>query len=232
MKLGFIGLGRMGKNMVLNLQSKNHKVVVFNRHTGKVRAMVKKGSIGAYSLQELVKKLPQPRVIIFMISAGKPVDIVMKQLLPLLSKNDIIIEAGNSWFEDSIRRSEVCKRRGIKFLDMGTSGGLAGARYGASLMIGGEKAVFNKLEPVFKDIAAKDGYGYMGPAGSGHFVKMVHNGIGNCFLAFFMHFIMGSINFQLCSVSAQLVNNDLSPIITAAIRVSYASGALIPNAAL
>jgi len=177
MKLGFIGLGRMGHNVVLNLIDKKHKVVVFNRHTNKVKKIAKQGAIGAYSLEELVKKLPAPRVVVLMITAGKPVDYVIKDLLPLLSKKDTIIEAGNSWFEDSIRRNKLCKKRGINFLDMGTSGGLMGARYGASLMIGGDKAVFKRLEPLFKAIATKHGYAYMGKAGAGHFVKMVHNGI-------------------------------------------------------
>jgi len=177
MKLGFIGLGRMGHNVVLNLLSKKHKVVAYNRSTDKVKKIVKSGAIGAYSIEELVDKLPRPRAIVIMVTAGKPVEAVIKQLLPLLSKGDTIIEGGNSWFEDSARRYKLCKRKGINFLDMGTSGGLEGARYGASLMIGGDKAVFKRLEKLFRDIATKDGYGYFGPAGAGHFVKMVHNGI-------------------------------------------------------
>lgn len=178
MRLGFIGLGRMGHNVVLNLLSKKNEVVAYNRSTDKVKKIVKQGAIGAYSVEELVQKLPKPKlIIIIMVTAGKPVDAILKQLLPLLSKNDTIIEAGNSWFEDSIKRSKLCKKRGIHFIDMGTSGGLEGARHGASLMIGGDKPVFRKLEPLFKAMAAKDGYAYMGPSGAGHFVKMVHNGI-------------------------------------------------------
>jgi len=177
MKLGFIGLGRMGHNVVLNLLDKKHRVVVFNRHPDKVRKIVRNGAIGAYSVEELVDKLPSPRVIILMITAGKPVDMVLKQLLPLLARGDTIVEGGNSWYEDDLRRSKLCSRKGVNFLDMGTSGGLKGARYGASLMIGGDKKIFRRYEKVFRDIATKNGYGYMGPSGAGHFVKMVHNGI-------------------------------------------------------
>jgi len=177
MKLGFVGLGRMGHNVVLNLVSKGHKVVAYNRSPDKVRKAAKHGAIASYSIQELVDKLPRPRTVILMVTAGKPVEAVIKQLLPLLAKGDVIIEAGNSWFKDSQRRYKLCKRKGIHFLDMGTSGGLQGARYGASLMIGGDKPVYQKLAPLFKDIAIKNGYGYMGPAGAGHLVKMVHNGI-------------------------------------------------------
>ncbi|MBI2664637.1 decarboxylating 6-phosphogluconate dehydrogenase [Candidatus Woesearchaeota archaeon] len=177
MRLGFIGLGRMGHNVVLNLMDKGHGVVAYNRSPGKVRGVVKKGAIGAYSVAELVQKLQKPRVIILMVTAGSPVDAVLQQLLPLLSKGDAIIEAGNSWFEDSVRRYSLCKKKSVNFIDMGTSGGLAGARHGASLTIGGDKHVFRKYEKLFRDIAAKDGYAYVGSSGAGHFVKMVHNGI-------------------------------------------------------
>ena len=177
MKIGFVGLGRMGHNVVLNLLDRKHSVVVYNRHAAKVRKMVKRGAKGAYSLEELVRKLPRPRTIILMITAGRPVDVVLGDLLPLLDRGDTVIEGGNSWYEDDFRRSRLCSRRGVNFLDMGTSGGLMGARHGASLMIGGDRRVFRKHERLFRDVAAKGGYGYMGPTGAGHFVKMVHNGI-------------------------------------------------------
>ncbi len=177
MKLGFIGLGRMGRNVVLNLIEKKHGVVAYNRSADKVKEVAGLGAVGAYSIEELVRKLPNPRTIIIMVTAGKPVDDVLSRLLPLLSKDDVVIEAGNSFFEDSIRRYKLCKARDVDFIDMGTSGGLVGARHGASLMIGGDKAVFRRLERLFRDIAAKDGYAYVGKAGAGHFVKMVHNGI-------------------------------------------------------
>ncbi len=177
MRVGFIGLGRMGHNVVLNLMEKGNEVVAYNRSPDKVKDVVKFGAIGARSVAELVSRLPKPRAIIIMVTAGRPIDEVLSQLLPLLSKNDVIVEAGNSYFEDSIRRNKLCKKKGIHFLDMGTSGGLMGARHGASLMIGGDKAVFRRLKKLFADIAAKDGYAYMGPSGAGHFVKMVHNGI-------------------------------------------------------
>ena len=177
MKIGFIGLGRMGSNMVLNLLDKKHSVVAYNRTISKIAPVARKGAIPAHSLAGVVAKLPRPRIVIVMVSAGKPVEDILSELLRLLEKGDTIIEAGNSWFEDSRRRYALCRQKGISFLDMGTSGGLSGARHGASLTIGGDEKVFRKHEQLFKNIAAKDGYAYMGPAGAGHFVKMVHNGI-------------------------------------------------------
>ena len=177
MKMGFIGLGRMGSNVVLNLIDKKHEVVVYNRHPDKVRKMARRGAVGAYSLDELVQKLPRPRLVMLMITAGKPVDLVLEKLLALLDRGDTIVEAGNSWYEDDFRRSKLCGRHAVNLIDMGTSGGLMGARHGASLTIGGSRMIFKRYERVFRDIAAKDGYAYVGPAGAGHFVKMVHNGI-------------------------------------------------------
>ncbi|MBT5271725.1 decarboxylating 6-phosphogluconate dehydrogenase [Candidatus Woesearchaeota archaeon] len=181
MKIGFIGLGRMGSNMVLNLIEKKNKIVAYNRTFGPVKQMKRKGAIPAYSLEELVKKLPSskttPKVIWIMIKAGKPVDMVIAKLIPLLNKGDIIIDGGNSFYKDSIRRNRLLKKKGIHFLDCGTSGGMEGARNGACMMVGGNKKVFNKIESLFRDMCTKDGYGYMGNAGAGHLVKMVHNGI-------------------------------------------------------
>jgi len=176
-QIGFIGLGKMGSLMVENLLSKKYKVVAHNRSPEPVKKIARKGAVPTYSIDELAGKLKSPKVIIIMIKAGKPVDEVLNSLIPSLSKGDIIIDAGNSYYEDSMRRYKMLKKKGINYLDMGTSGGLTGARNGASLMIGGDKAVFNKIEPLFRDLAVKDGYGYMGKSGAGNFVKTVHNGI-------------------------------------------------------
>jgi len=177
-EIGFIGLGKMGGNMVLNLIDKKYKVVVYNRSPEATKKLSKKGNvIASYDLQEFMKKTPRPRVIWIMIPAGKHVDIVIQKLLPYLSKGDIIIDGGNSYYENSIKRYKMLKKKDINFLDVGVSGGLEGARHGASLMIGGDRKVFKKTEQLFKDLATRDGYGYMGNAGSGHFVKGIHNGI-------------------------------------------------------
>ena len=177
MRIGFIGLGRMGKNMVLNLIEKGHEVVANNRSPEPIKEMETKGAIGAYSIEELVQKLSGQKVVWIMVVAGKPTDEQIEKLLPYLSKGDIIIDGGNSFFKDSIRRYNMLKAKGISFLDVGTSGGMEGARHGACMMIGGDKEVFEKLEGLFRDMCVKDGYGFMGKTGAGHFVKMVHNGI-------------------------------------------------------
>ncbi len=177
MKLGFIGLGRMGFNMALNLKDNKINVVAYNRHPGPARKIKKHGVEAAFSIEELIKKLPKQRIIWIMVTAGKPVDVVIKELLPYLSKGNIIIDGGNSFYKDSIRRYNYLKKKKIHFLDIGTSGGLSGARHGACLTIGGDKKIFRKIEPVCKAVSAKNGYAYVGKAGSGHFVKMVHNGI-------------------------------------------------------
>jgi len=163
--------------MVLNLLEKGHSVVAYNRSSEKVRGVEGKGAEGAYSIKEFFKKIPKKRIIWLMVKAGKPVDILISKLNPFLEKGDIIIDGGNSYFEDSIRRYNSLKKKGIHFLDCGTSGGISGARHGACMMIGGDKLVFKSVEKLFKDMCVKDGYGYMGRIGMGHFVKMVHNGI-------------------------------------------------------
>ncbi|MBS3168606.1 decarboxylating 6-phosphogluconate dehydrogenase [Candidatus Woesearchaeota archaeon] len=176
MKIGFIGLGRMGYNMVLNLLDNKQEVVAYNRSPEPVKKIAKYGAIPVYSLEELTKQLPKRKVIWIMVTSSA-VDQIIKELLPLLSKQDIIIDGGNSFYKDSIRRYNFLKKKGIHFLDVGTSGGIEGARRNGCLMIGGDKVIFNYIEQIFKAIAQKEGYGYMGSTGSGHFVKMVHNGI-------------------------------------------------------
>jgi len=178
MKIGLIGLGRMGENMTLNLLSHNHKVVGYNRSPNKTKKLARKnGFTATFTLQELTNKLGKKKVIWTMIPAGKPIDNIIKQLIPLLEKGDIIIDGGNSYFKDSIKRYDLLKRKGINFLDVGVSGGVVGARNGACMMIGGDKAIFKRIEVLFKDMCVKQGYGYMGLSGAGHFVKGIHNGI-------------------------------------------------------
>jgi len=177
MKLGFIGLGRMGFNIVLNLHSKKVGVTAYNRSPGPLREIKRHGIETAFSVKELISRLPEQKIIWIMVTAGKPVDAVIRELLPCLKKDDILIDGGNSFYKDSIRRCNYLKNKGINFVDIGTSGGLKGARYGACLTIGGEKKIFKKIEPICKAVSAKNGYAYVGSAGAGHFVKMTHNGI-------------------------------------------------------
>lgn len=177
MKLGFIGLGRMGFNIVLNLHGKKIPVVAYNRSPEPVKEIRKHGVNDAYSIPELINKLPKRKIIWLMVTAGKPVDKVIEELLPYLNKGDIIIDGGNSFYKDSIRRYKKLKKKKIGFIDIGTSGGLKGARYGACLTIGGDKKTFKKIEWLCRAVSAKNGYAYVGNAGAGHFVKMVHNGI-------------------------------------------------------
>jgi len=177
MKLGFIGLGRMGFNMALNLKDHNVDVVAYNRSREPVDEIKKKGVRAAYSVKELINKLSNQKIIWLMVTAGKPVDAVIEELLPYLKEDDILIDGGNSFYNDSVRRYKYLKKKKINFVDIGTSGGLKGARYGACLTIGGDEKIFRKIESVCKSVSSKNGYAYVGPSGAGHFVKMVHNGI-------------------------------------------------------
>jgi 6-phosphogluconate dehydrogenase len=177
MQIGFIGLGRMGMNMVQRLLDGKHEVIVYNRTPEKVKKAVDKGAVGAESIEDLVSKLDHPRIIWHMVPAGKVTDDVTKETASLLEKGDILIDGGNSFYKDSIKRAETLKEEGINFLDVGTSGGIWGLTRGYCMMIGGEKEIFEKVEPALKTLAPEDGYAHVGPAGAGHFVKMVHNGI-------------------------------------------------------
>lgn len=177
MKIGFIGLGRMGGNIVLHLLERGVEVVAWNRSPEPVEEVVKSGAVGAQDLDDLISKLDSPRVIWLMVTAGEVVDEVLDQLAPKLSEGDLIIDGGNSFYKDSMRRGEELAKKGIHFMDVGTSGGVESARHGACLMIGGSKEDFERAEPVFKAEAAPNGYGLLGPVGAGHFAKMVHNGI-------------------------------------------------------
>ncbi len=180
MEVAFIGLGRMGANMVRRLVRGGHRVVAYNRTAEKTKELVaeEKGVIGAYSLQEIVENLKEsPRIVWIMVPAGQPVDDQIAALEPLLSKGDIIIDGGNSYYKDSIRRGQEVTAKGFHFMDAGTSGGVWGLKVGYCLMVGGEQETFNHCEPLLKTLAPPDGYGYMGDHGAGHLVKMVHNGV-------------------------------------------------------
>ncbi len=177
MELGFIGLGKMGLNMVENLLEKKHEVVVFDLSKEAVKIIEEKGAEGVSSIDELINRLSTPRLIWLMVPAGQPVDKTIDSLIPLISKGDIVIDGGNSNYKDSIRRAETLKGEDVHFLDVGTSGGLVGARHGACMMIGGERDVFKRIEHLFRDMCVENGYGFLGSPGAGHFIKMVHNGI-------------------------------------------------------
>jgi 6-phosphogluconate dehydrogenase len=172
-----VGLGRMGMNMVRRLLQGGQEVVAFNRTPEKTREIMAEGAEGSFSLEELVEKLPKPRVVWLMLPAGKVVDDHIVALQQLLDDGDIIIEGGNSNFKDDIRRAEMLKAHGLRYVDAGVSGGIWGLEVGYCTMVGGERADFDFLEPVFQVLAPKDGYLYCGPSGSGHYVKMIHNGI-------------------------------------------------------
>jgi 6-phosphogluconate dehydrogenase len=172
-----IGLGRMGMNMARRLLKGNHQVIAYNRTPNKTDEIVKQGAIGAYSLSELVEKLSPRRVVWLMLPAGPTIDDHLEQLRDLLSHGDMVIDGGNTYFKDDIRRAEMLADKGIEFVDAGVSGGIWGLKVGYCTMVGGKKENYAYLEPIFKTLAPKDGYLYCGPTGAGHFVKMVHNGI-------------------------------------------------------
>lgn len=179
MKIGYIGLGRMGKNMVLHLLEGEIKIVAWNRSLEPIENIknIKNNFIAAKTIEELVEKLPKPRTIWLMLTAGKVVDEFIDKLLPLLEKGDLIIDGGNSFYKDTLRRWDKIKPTGINFMDIGVSGGPGGARNGACLMVGGSKEDFQRIEELLKGAAAPGAYQHLGPVGAGHFAKMVHNAI-------------------------------------------------------
>ena len=195
MQLGMVGLGRMGSFMVQRLMRDGHECVVYDAKTESVNDLVGKGAIGSASLEEFVSKLSRPRAVWLMLPAAIT-DKVIAQITPLLDSDDIIIDGGNSYYHDDIRRGGELIIKGLHYVDVGTSGGVFGLERGYCLMIGGEKAVVESLSPIFKSLApgvgdvvpsahradqagstAEQGYLHCGPHGAGHFVKMVHNGI-------------------------------------------------------
>ncbi len=182
MRLGFVGLGKMGGNMVERLLEGGHEVVAYARSEDSIRQAESRGAAGVRSLEELAGRLSPPRVVWLMIPAGKPVEDTIARLAGLLSAADIIVDGGNSRFSDSERRASDLAARGIGFLDSGTSGGVWGLKNGYCLMIGGKAEHFRLVEPALATLAPKDGYAHVGPAGAGHYVKMVHNAIEYCML--------------------------------------------------
>jgi len=177
MQIGLIGLGRMGMDMARRLVNGKHEVVVYNRTHNKVKQIENEGAIGSKSIEDLVNKLKHPKVLWLMLPAGEVTEKHIEILKNLLSPDDIIIEGGNSYYKDDIRRTEALKPFGIRYMDAGVSGGIWGLKIGYCTMIGGNKSDFNHIEPILKTLAPEDGYLYCGPTGAGHFVKMVHNGI-------------------------------------------------------
>ncbi|RXJ02044.1 decarboxylating 6-phosphogluconate dehydrogenase [Anaerobacillus alkaliphilus] len=177
MKLGMIGLGKMGYNLVLNIMDNGHSVVGTDVNAEQVNNIIRDGAEGAFSIEELVEKLESPRVVWVMVPAGEITENVIHKLSGLLSAGDIVIDGGNSHYKKSIARGKLLDEKGIYFFDVGTSGGTSGARKDACTMIGGDPEVFKTIEPLFKDVSIQNGYLYAGPMGSGHYLKMIHNGI-------------------------------------------------------
>jgi len=172
-----VGLGKMGHNLVMNLLRHNHEVAAYDMNPEAVSRVAEHGAIPAASLEQLVAVLEPPRIIWIMVPAGAALQSVISTLTPLLDANDIVIDGGNSHYKNSVELADQLAKSGIHFFDVGTSGGIEGAEQGGCFMIGGDEAVFRIIEPIFQDIAVKNGYMYTGNPGSGHFLKMVHNGI-------------------------------------------------------
>jgi 6-phosphogluconate dehydrogenase len=195
MQLGMIGLGRMGANMVRRLMRGGHECFVFDLNAESVKQLEAEGAGAARTIEELVEKMRKPRAVWAMVPAGDPTEKTIDALSKFMSAGDAVIDGGNSHFKDDVRRAKSLEEKGIHYVDVGTSGGIWGAERGYCLMVGGEKEVFDHLEPIFKTLApgrgeiertpgresvestAEQGYIHCGPVGSGHFVKMVHNGI-------------------------------------------------------
>ena len=177
MKIGFIGLGKMGLNMVHRLLNDKHQIVVYNKSKEPIKEAEKLGAVATNSVEELIGKLEGRKVIWLMVPSGKPVDENIDAILPHLKKDDIIIDGGNSYFKESQQRAKLCSQKGINYIDCGTSGGVWGLKEGYCLMYGGNKNAVDFCEPIFKTLAPENGYLYCGESGAGHFVKMVHNGI-------------------------------------------------------
>lgn len=177
MKIGMVGLGKMGANMVRRLLAGGHETVVYDRSAEQVKNLESVGAQGAASLEALVKQLPSPKIVWIMLPAGKPVAETLEALDKLLGPGDLVVDGGNTHYRDDLTRSEQMRARGIRFVDAGVSGGIWGLKEGYCLMLGGASADFQALEPLFKTLAPADGYLHCGPVGAGHFVKMIHNGV-------------------------------------------------------
>lgn len=178
MKIGMIGLGKMGFSLTENLLEQGVEVVAYDVDASAVQAAGKKGAQGVDSLEQMMEQLPaEQKIIWLMVPAGEITEKMVQKLSDLLKKDDMLIDGGNSFYEDSVRRGKALADKGIYFFDVGTSGGVDGARYGGNFMIGGDQAAFSIIEPLFEKIAQAGGYLYTGASGSGHYLKMVHNGI-------------------------------------------------------
>jgi len=177
MRIGFIGLGRMGANMVRRLVRDGHEVVTFNRTPEKTREIMTEGAEGAFSVAELVAGLPAPRAVWIMVPAGDATEAMLDELMGVLEPGDTIIDGGNTNFHDDVRRHAKVGAKGLKYVDAGTSGGVWGLQNGYCLMVGGDSDAVEPLEPIFRTLAPADGYAHVGGPGAGHYVKMVHNGI-------------------------------------------------------
>ncbi len=177
MQIGIVGLGKMGGNMARRLLRAGHRVVVHTRDREKVEALRREGADGAGSPRELVQALAASRVLLLMLPAGEPTEDMVRSVADLLASGDILIDGGNSFFRDDVRRAAELAPRGIRYLDAGVSGGIWGLAEGYCTMVGGQREAFEHIEPLLRDLAPPGGYLYCGPAGAGHFLKMVHNGI-------------------------------------------------------
>jgi 6-phosphogluconate dehydrogenase len=176
MELGYIGLGKMGFNMVARLLDKNYRVVVFDKNNEAVSAMAEQGAEPAADIHSVASALSPPRLV-WMMVPYKVVDDVLREIAPFLSEDDTLIDGGNSPYKESVRRNTELAGKKINYLDVGVSGGPGGAKSGACLMVGGKRNVYERFEKLFEDLSVDEGFGYMGMSGSGHFVKMIHNGI-------------------------------------------------------
>jgi 6-phosphogluconate dehydrogenase len=177
MEIGFVGLGKMGMNMVTRLQRDRHRVVVYDRAVDLIKQGEGQGCIGSSSLADMVSKVASPRAVWIMVPSGAPTEETIQAVAALLKSGDTIIDGGNTNFHDDVRRASELKKKGIHYVDVGTSGGIWGLKLGYCLMIGGEEERVKRLEPIFKTLAPEDGWAYMGKHGAGHYVKMIHNGI-------------------------------------------------------
>lgn len=177
MELAILGLGRMGANMVRRLLRDDHRVVAWNRSHEPIKELEGEGAVGAYELEDVISQLQQPRVIWMMLPSGQVTTDMVDRILPMMSKDDILVDGGNSNWKDSVARAKQAKEHGVRYLDAGVSGGIWGLEVGYCTMVGGEDDAFAIVEPAIKTLAPVDGYKHVGPSGAGHFSKMIHNGI-------------------------------------------------------
>ena len=177
MKIGLIGLGKMGGNMLKRLKNDKHQIVAFDLNKDNVKKAIDDGGIGVDSIEDLVSKLEKPRNVWVMVPHGKPTEETIDKLLTLLEEDDLIVDGGNSHYTESIKNGEKCKKKNIHFVDSGVSGGIWGLKIGYNIMVGGPDDAVKRVDPILKTLAPENGYAHFGKTGSGHFVKMVHNAL-------------------------------------------------------